>query len=315
MSEAPVIRIAVPNPYFEGATNVYLIAGDPVTLVDTGIGQEEAFIALEAGLRSHGFALGSIQRIVLTHHHLDHIGLACRIQERSGAEVFVHTDDWEAVAHFESWHDRFIDETRRYLTVWGVPPATIASGTSLMEHGGKRLAQATPAERLLDSQRLPMGPGELEVRHTAGHSPGSVCLRYGRFLFSGDHVLPDVSPNIGGGGLKIPGLLQRYLDSLDRVQALQDDDLLVFPGHGLPFSDLRGRIKQLKEHHRQRENAIVDLLRAGAPKTVYELARMLFGDLDGHHVVLGTAEAHVHLEKLRVDGRVTEEGGRYSATS
>lgn len=311
MVDAPIHRIVIPNPFFEGATNVYLIAADPVTLIDTGIGTDEGFGVLTAALRSHGLEPRSLRRIVLTHHHLDHIGLARRLHDTSGAPVFVHAADWEAVTRYEAWHTRFVAQMRERLAAWGAPAADIEEASTLFLHGGLKLAQSVHAERLADGQRLPMGAGELEVIHVPGHSMGSVCLRFGRHLFSGDHVLPDVSPNIGGGDFTTPDLLRRYLASLERVRQFQTDDLRVYPGHGAPFADLAGRVRELWEHHREREQAILELLQDRGPMTVYELAVRLFGALRGHHVALGTAEVFAHLDKLGRDGRVSQREGRY----
>ncbi len=311
MAEAPIHRIVIPNPFFEGATNVYLIAAEPVTLIDTGIGTDEGFRVLEQALHAHGLEPRSLRRIVLTHHHLDHIGLARRLHEASGTAVFVHAADWEAVANYEMWHANFVEQMRVRLASWGTPAAGIEEASALLLHGGLKLAQSVPAERLHDGQRLPLGTGELEVIHTPGHSMGSICLRFGRHLFSGDHVLPDVSPNIGGGDFETPDLLRRYLKSLERVRPLQADDLRVYPGHGEPFADLAGRVRELREHHREREQTILELLHDRGPMTVYEVAVALFGPLRGHHVALGTAEAYAHLEKAEREGRVIDRDGRY----
>ena len=89
-SHAPVHHIGIPNPMFEGELNMYVIAGDPLTLVDTGIGTPEAMTALEQGLAALGFAVEDVRQVVLTHKHADHIGLARDILDRSGATVSAH---------------------------------------------------------------------------------------------------------------------------------------------------------------------------------------------------------------------------------
>jgi hydroxyacylglutathione hydrolase len=311
MTEAPIVRIPIPNPFFEGVTNVYVLAAEPVTLIDTGIGTDEAVAVLERGLQAHGLVLGSIRQIVLTHQHLDHMGLASRLREASGATVYVHTDDWEGVAHYEAWHRTFVQRLRERLHEWGTPAPILQASAALLQTGGPQLARSTPAERLTDGQRLLVNRGELEVIHTPGHTRGSICLRYGRYLFSGDHVLPDVSPNIGGGELSASGMLCRYLDSLERIRLLQTPDLLVYPGHGAAFAHLAARVQVLQQHHREREEEIIAWLRSAGPRTVYEIAVMLFGQLQGYHVVLGTGEAHAHLEKLTAEGRLVQRDGCY----
>jgi glyoxylase-like metal-dependent hydrolase (beta-lactamase superfamily II) len=312
MTEAAVICIPLPNLFFEGATNVYALPGDPLTLIDTGIGTDEAWIALRKGLQAHGLVPEAVRQVVLTHHHLDHFGLAYRLRETCGARVFVHADDWEAVDQFGPWYERFITRVGESLRAWGTPRPEIQAVFPLLQVGAKLLGRSTPAEPLADGERLPAGSGELEVLHTPGHTQGSICLRYGRCLFSGDHVLPDISPNIGAD-LGAPGLLGRYLASLRRVMALQTTDLRVYPGHGAPFTDLAGRVEELLAHHHTREEAIVEVLRTREAQTVYQAAVNLFGPLRDFHVVLGTAEVYAHLEKLAGEGRVVLQADRYRA--
>jgi glyoxylase-like metal-dependent hydrolase (beta-lactamase superfamily II) len=309
---APVLPIGIPNPLFEGDINLYAIAGEPLTLIDTGIGTEEALDALERGLLGHGLAIEDVGQVILTHKHADHIGLARTVRERSGATVFVHEDDWDGVVNLDARHGDFIPLVRGRLLEWGTPSAEVEALAGQMK-GFHRLARPVDAERLIDGQRIPAGGFDLEVMHTPGHTQGSICLRYGRHLFTGDHVLPTISPNIGAGELRRSGMLLRYLESLDRVARLQaeDDDLIALPGHGPPFSNLAARVEQLKGHHIDREEAVLEILRRGGPMTVYDVASRLFGRLPSYHLMLGTAEAHAHLEKLEAEGRVVASGGKY----
>ncbi len=309
---APVFRIGIPNPMFEGEINLYVIAGDPLTVIDTGIGTPEALAAMEAGLASHGLSLEAIRRIVLTHKHADHIGLAREIHDRTGAPVLVHEDDWDGVANLDARHAEFVPLVRRRLLSFNTPESEVEALVKFLGHG-KRFARETPAEKLRDGQNLPMSGGDLEVIHTPGHTQGSICLRYGRHLFSGDHVLPTISPNIGAGEMRRRGMMTRFLNSLDRVAPLQADDLTVLPGHGAPFSNLAERVAQLKAHHGKREAAILEVLRTGGPQTVYEVARSLWSKLPGYHLVLGTSEVNAHLEKSLDEGIVRQEGGRFGA--
>ena len=311
-SEAPVIHIGIPNPMFEGEINLYVIAGDPLTLIDTGIGTSEALVALETGLKSHGLSTEAIAQVVLTHKHADHIGLAREIHDRSGARVFVHEDDWDGVTNLDARHVEFVPLVRRRLRDFNTPEADIENLTRFLGHG-KRFARQTPAEKLRDGQTFTISGRELEVIHTPGHTQGSISLRYGRHLFSGDHVLPTITPNIGAGELRRSGMMRRFLNSLDRVAPLQADDLVVLPGHGQPFSNLAERCAELKAHHGQREQAILEIVRSGEPKTVYEIARALWPKLPGYHLVLGTAEVNAHLEKAVEDELVRLEAGRYRA--
>ncbi len=312
MTDALVHRIELPNPFFEGRTNAYVLTAEPLTLIDTGIGTDDAFCALEGGLRRHGLALADIKRVVLTHHHMDHFGQARRLRDLSGARVYVHEHDLDAVRRYEEGLPEVVARMRRLLGWAAAPAGDVDKVAALFLAGAGRLARSVPAEPLRDGDRLPAGDDFLEVIHTPGHTLGSVCLRYGRRLFTGDHVLPDVSPNIGSD---VTGtrLLARYLASLERVKALQRHDLKVFPGHGDPFTDLRGRADALITHHARREQELLDLMRARAASTIYRLATDLFGTLEGFHLILGVAETWAHLEKLVEDGRAVQEGDRFRA--
>ncbi len=307
-----VFHIGLPNPMFEGELNMYVIAGDPLTVVDTGIGTPEALAAMEAGLAARGLAIEAIQRVVLTHKHADHIGLAREIHDRSGATVYVHEDDWEGVADLDKRHGEFVPLVLGKLREFQVPENLIAELQKFLGHG-KRFAHETPAEKLRDGQTLEVDGRELEVIHTPGHTQGCICLRYGHHLFSGDHVLPTISPNIGAGELRRRGMMQRFLDSLDRIATYASPELVVLPGHGGPFSNLVERCAELKAHHAQREAAILDILRGGQPKTVYEIAQALWPRLPGYHIVLGTSEVNAHLEKAVDDGSVRQQGVHFSA--
>ena len=249
---------------------------------------------------------------MLTHKHADHIGLAADIRDRSGATVYVHEDDWEGVADLDHRHGEFVPLVLAKLREFQVPEEVIAELSKFLGHG-KRFARETPAEKLRDGDVLDVDGQPLEVIHTPGHTQGSICLRYGHHIFSGDHVLPTISPNIGAGELRRRGMMGRFLNSLDRIAGYASPELVVLPGHGGPFTNLAERCAELKAHHGQRETAILEILRGGEPKTVYEVAKALWPKLPGYHLVLGTSEVNAHLEKSIDDGDVRQEGVRFRA--
>lgn len=313
MAHVGVIRIPIPNPFFESDVNAYVIPAEPVTMIDTGIGTEAALERLERGLEKHGLAIEKVRQIVLTHKHPDHMGLARTLQERSGATVFVHEDDWRDVTQFEERREDFLSGVGDRLDGWGAPAAELRSLLASLR-SAPRLARSTPAEPLAEGQKIPVGPLDLEVIHTPGHTPGSICLRYGRHLFTGDHVLPDYTPNVGAGELHETGMLQRFLDSLGRLRPLTGDGVRVWPGHGAPIENLEARITAIVAHHQEREAAILAIVRAQAGMTIYQIARALFGELRGFHIVLGAAEANSHVERLLDSGDLRRHEGRYSPT-
>jgi glyoxylase-like metal-dependent hydrolase (beta-lactamase superfamily II) len=310
MHEPDIIRLEIPNPFFEGRNQVYLLTSDPLTVVDTGVATGKAFDAVVAGFREHGIRLADVKRVLLTHKHIDHIGNAWRIQQASDCEILISEQELHSIQKVDPEGDRFKALVRKRLVGWDVPED--AMPTSSESAGWKWEIEAARARGLVDGERLPQGDGELEVIHTPGHTMGSICLRYGDSLFSGDHVLPTISPNIGGGDLRRQGMLRHYLASLERVAALDHEGLLVYPGHGQPFSTLRPRCQELIGHHHQRLETLVGICRKGGPQTVYQLACELFGTMEDFHLVLGCAEAAAHLEYLQQEGQVVADEGRYA---
>ena len=304
-----IVAISIPNPFFEGRNEIYLLTSSPVTLIDTGIATSKAFEALQEAIEEHGLAVTDIERVVLTHKHIDHIGNAWRVQQASDAEVFIFSSEQSSLENVDPDGDRYRELVQQRLTGWHVPEDVYPDSAESARWRWE--IESCPATPLEDKQLLPQGDGQLEVIHTPGHTMGSICLRYGDVLFSGDHVLPKISPNIGGGDMRRRGMLGHYLDSLDRVAQLDDELRCIYPGHGDSFEDLRGRCEQLARHHQRRLDKLVSVVAAEAGQTVYQLARRLFGRLKDFHVVLGCAEANAHLEHLVEQGAMSERDGRF----
>lgn len=291
---------------------MYVLRTDPVTLIDTGIATDRAYTGLVDGLKEHGLAPADIRRVILTHKHIDHIGSAWKFQQDHGAEIFIHESETAAVEDVDPSGQRYAGIARQRLDEWQVPDeARPDTGDVAGPHWTIQSAQATP---LVDGQRLPTAEGDIEVLHTPGHTMGSVCFRHNGVLFSGDHVLPDISPNVGGGDLKNRGLLAHYLKSLARIRDVtQNEQLVVMPGHGEPMESITDRCNELIQHHKDRLDEIVSILQKEDRLTTYEIATRLFGTMKEFHVILGGAEAYSHLELLMEQSRVREEGGKYSA--
>jgi glyoxylase-like metal-dependent hydrolase (beta-lactamase superfamily II) len=223
--------------------------------------------------------------------------------------VWIHQSECEEVAHVDPLGHEFIRAVIDRLGEWHAPVRVESDAyANILPHW-----QIEPAEALglVDGQQLEFERGTLEVLHTPGHTIGSVCLRFFDRLFTGDHVLPNISPNIGGGDLRHHGLLGHFFASLDRIGQLEPG-LLALPGHGEPFATLGPRCAALRLHHEERLEQIRRIV-ADRPLTVYELAVRLFGQMDDLHLVLGCAEAYAHLEWLVQQGELPppDERGRF----
>lgn len=304
-----VHQIPIPNPYFEGPTNVFLIQSphSPSILIDTGIGTDESLTLLRHELAKYRCSLKDIAVILLTHKHIDHSGLARAIQEESGATVYVHSDDWTDVVFFEERHERVSQLYLEAMRRWGIPEETIRQvGHFRSRFSG--LGRSVPtAQKISDGQTLRFGALEFLVLHTPGHTQGSVCFLLGEKLFAGDHLLPTYTSNVGATDVTTGGHLEKFLASLNKILALPHaEHLEVYPGHGQPWTDPRSRIKKIFKHHRERTEWILKILSDGQALTAFEIAQKLFGRLKDYHVLLGAGEVYTHLEVLERQGRVCQ---------
>ena len=301
---ADVRRIVLPIPFELDHVNVYLVPErDGWLLVDSGIETDACFSALADGLASQGIRIADIRSIVLTHMHPDHIGLASRVVELSGARLIMHRAELE---HLRAIVDGTNDAMSEGLQRAGVPEPfrrEIRLAIGMLRNS----LQALEPDCVLEGgETIDAGGETYEVIWTPGHSPGHICL-YGRnrkLLFSGDHILTDITPNISWQ----PGRdnLDDFLVSLRKLEPYDID--LVLPSHGEPFDGHREWIAETIRHHDQRSNAIAELLDK-RPQTAHELVAGIWpGQLSPFHHYFGVFEILAHLEHMRRTGKIEADG-------
>jgi glyoxylase-like metal-dependent hydrolase (beta-lactamase superfamily II) len=298
-----IIPISLPTPYPVGPVNAYLLPGPPSTLVDCGPRTPEARAALEAGLEAAGFNLAGIERLVLTHGHVDHFGLAATVAEASGCRVCAHAAEIPKLALDRS----FIEPMRVLLAEAGFPGSTGDRLLEVLRRYRDQFAPIAPTDVVADGDRLPLAGGDLTVLHTPGHAQGHICLWDGEALVAGDLLLEEISPNplvefaVDGARLRtLPALVR----SLERVVGL--DPAIAYPGHGEPLVRPAARALEVIRHHEEREARLAGML-ADRPWTLREIAAAWFPGIDEVNLILGLSEVLGHLDLLEEHGHLAAE--------
>lgn len=301
------LQVKVPLPYSLKWVNAYLLPGDgddDWSLIDPGLHTEEAANVWHAVMQGRGLSWDRIARIVLTHHHPDHYGLAGWFQERTGAPVWMSRTAHESARRM--WgEDSVTDALLASFLAHGLP-ASLAD--AMKEHLLGFVARVSPqpasVSYLRPDSTFRMAGVQWELIGGEGHAPGHLSFYDpdGGRLLCGDQVLPDISPNIGwlpGGD---PDPLGSFLDSLRAMRRLEVT--CAYPGHRQPFRRFRERVDELAEHHERRLDRIAELIQE-RPSASFDVCERLFGErLRGnvHNLRFALSETIAHLFLLERRG-------------
>lgn len=302
--------IELPTPFPVGPVTVYLAAapGQPLTLVDTGPRTSRTRAALDAGLARLGYTVSDLQRIVVSHAHADHFGLAAELRAESGAQVVTHAWNVEALADYAG------DRARRTTFYAGlfrraaVPPQILAAmyeATRAVNH----FASPVAVDRTVgEGDVLPLAGHPWQVLHTPGHAAGLICLYdpRGGTLLSSDHLLADISSNPvveppPPGESERLRSLALYREALKRVAALEVRRAL--PSHGPVINDVASLVARRLAFHQHRLDRILEALRAGAV-TTWDVTLALFPDRSPLDTFLAVSEVIGHLDVLEMEGQI-----------
>ncbi len=308
------MRIALENHEFEGHNNAYLLSdGEEVGLVDAGIATPAVREQLAASLDEHGHSFADVDRLVVTHWHADHSGLAGEIQAAGDATVYAHEADAPLVARDPEANEAMGDTLSVRYDEWGMPDEDRAELEAFLAAGQEVAGDPVDVTPVEDGDTLRVGGTDLEVIHTPGHTAGLVCLTYERGgrreVLTGDAILPEYTPNVGGADVRVDRPLERYVTTLDRLAGAGFDRAL--PGHRDPIDDPTARAREIRDHHEQRARRVLETLLEVGPADPWTVGAELFGDLSGIHIMHGPGESFAHLDHLRRGGLVERDSSAY----
>jgi len=292
-----------------GKTFSYLLT-DSRTLIDTGVPTDYAYAGLQRLLEEHSLKPQDIERVILTHLHNDHIGLAQTLQEQ-GAELVASRvaaeKQTQVQEEYRNLYELTVEETRLF------GGAEYLNFLARFVYAFRDVPRPLRIDRTLeDGEAFSLDGFRLKVIWTPGHSQEHIVLydEADRLLFSGDHVLPKITSHVALHSYDSRDPLGEYLDSLEKVKNL--DVETVLPGHEWAFHNIKERIEQLHAHHGRRLQEMRDTLRDGE-RTVYQVGSRVHWDsrpwpeMSFWTKRMAATETYAHLVYLRNRGEVDEK--------
>lgn len=303
----PVETLSLPTPYAVGPVNAYVLVTEPVTMIDAGVNTVDAENALKLGFAAKGLFVEAVERILITHGHPDHYGLVPLVRTISKAEAFMGQDE---IARLTD--SRVPWEMGRLLLEAGFPQ-------ELLREMGEREKRMRRVHQVTQLDCSPVKVGNtFEFRdftlttislpgHTGGHL-GFLEPETGT-LFSGDTLLPHISPNPllepeGEPPSQRRRSLKQYLESLDYLETL--DVNVVYPGHGPPIMSPAENIRYMREHHARRLDVVSECLDLEG-KSAFEIAQQLYPNAKEYDHFLAVSECVAHLDVLVEQGRAVQQ--------
>ena len=302
-------RMEIPLPGSPlGWVNSYVVK-DPERnlIIDSGLNRKECLEALLAGLDEIGVDLERSD-FYITHVHADHFALARELCDEN-TKVYMNEPDKTFIENWSGWAPIV-----RFYSANGFPAQDVEA--AIKNHPGEKYGsdRVISISGVKDGDVLSRGGFNFTTVATPGHTAGHTCLYEPekKILLSGDHIMIDITPNIG---CWMEGVdpLNLYLRSLERVRAMEVE--LVLPGHRRIFTDCKGRIEELKKHHQKRLAEVLSILESAGPQTPYQTASRMTWDIDcGSWAAFptpqkwfATSEAIAHLRYLEEEGKISRD--------
>lgn len=306
-----VVCLPIPTPFAVGRVNCYLVEDEPLTLIDAGPNSATSLTAMEAALAEHGRRVQDLERIVITHQHIDHIGLVQILAERSGAEVCA----LDVLAPWLADYRRQMEENDRFsaeiMVRNGIPQDVVHALRAVSASFRAWGAAAQVTRPLREGESLQFAARSWRVLHRPGHSPSDTVFfdEESGELFGGDHLIKHISSNplisrpLAGESQARPKALMSYLHSLRKTREMELR--VVYAGHGERIEDHRALIDERFRMHDRRAEKLRGLI-AERPSNAYELAQEMWGNVAVTQAFLTLSEVLGHIDLLIDAGSVRE---------
>ncbi len=305
-----LIRVPLPFPRLRWV-NVYVL-GSPAgpVVIDCGVDSPEGFVAFEEGLGKLGYGVADTSVLVGTHHHVDHIGMAGRVMDVSRCAFIMHEAVRGRFDEYNDWNEQYL-RLAELAAAHGAPADDVAEIAARSPRPDWAPPARDPTRLVKDGDTIAIGERQsLLVIHTPGHEESHICLRHDKtgILFSGDHILPRITPVVLYDE-QGSDQLGKYLGSLERIERL--DQALTMPAHGPAMERGSARARQIALHHERRLGAIIHELRSHGELTAWEVMLALFRPhLEVFEQRLAFSETLAHMEHLKIAGEIerSEQG-------
>ena len=299
LTELGIEKVTIDLPFRLDHVNCFLAEGEKgYIVIDTGLNDKNARAIWNEKLDNK-----LVERIILTHLHPDHSGYAGVLQQQTNASVLMSETD--AVALGSIWTEEALPRLVNDYKEVAVPEKLATSIVKMTEEFSPSVTPLPNVNCFLqDGERIQIGKYQYEIIFTPGHSEGLICFynRDKNVLFSTDHILPKITPNISYWFYGEKNPLQSFENSLHKIKQL--DAEVVIPSHGDPFYGANERINEIWNHHVERFAIILDSLKQ--PKSIFEVCEILFQrELSVYDYQFAIGETIAHLEYLREKGQCT----------
>lgn len=305
--------MAIPTPFAVGRVNCYLIDDDPLTLVDAGPNSGRALDELQKALATHGKTIDDLELVIVTHQHIDHIGLVDIVANHSGAEVAAIDAAVPFIGDYSQRAEADDEFSGQIMLRNGISEDVVHALQSVSRAFRAWGSKVKVTRVLHEGDVIEMRDRKLEVFFRPGHSPSDTIFYDAerKHLIAADHLIKHISsnplitrgPDDDPDPVKRPQSLVTYLASLGKTQQMDID--LVLPGHGDPIEDHAALIDERFRMHERRAEKIHRLI-SERPRSAYEIAQALWGNIAVTQAYLTLSEVLGHTDLLLNAGRARE---------